>query len=310
MIPTTVLPPALLRLAESQDGVLARRQVLAAGISDDVVSRLLRDRWRAVSPGVYAIHRRELSWRGWCWAGVLIGGPDAVVGMAAAAHLNRLGKPPDQIAIWVGPDRQVKDRWPLRFLRGERDGVGRPARTPSVRTILDLAGVQSTESLLVLLGEAVGRQGVRSSEILAGLAELPRHPRRQLLVDLLGDVVEGVRSPLEWHYLRSVERAHGLPTAERQASPSGPQQVDAWYRRFGVVVELDGRLYHDGRARFRDFERDNRNALAAQTSLRYGWADTLERHCQVARQVAQALKQRGWLDSPRDCPRCRNRPWM
>ncbi len=310
MNPRTVLPPTLLRLAEAQAGVLARSQVLAAGVSDDVVSRLLREQWRPVSSGIYAIHRRELPWRGWCWAGVLIGGTDAVVGRAAAAHLNRLGPQPDQIAIWVGPARQLKDRWPLRFLRGERDGTGYPARTTSVRTILDLAAVQPTESLLALLGEAVGRRGVSPEEILAGLAQLPRHPRRRLLLDVLGDVAEGVRSPLEWHYFREVERAHGLPVAERQASPSGAQLVDAWYRRFGVVVELDGRLYHDGRARFRDFARDNRNALVAQTTLRYGWADTLDRPCQVARQVAAALSQRGWRGNPRDCRRCRNRPWV
>jgi hypothetical protein len=70
------------------------------------------------------------------------------------------------------------------------------------------------------------------------------------------------------------------------------------------LVELDGRLGHEGMDRFRDMERDNRFALVDWTTLRYGWYDVVERPCEVATQVAQLLMSRGWPGTPTCCPRC------
>jgi hypothetical protein len=80
-----------------------------------------------------------------------------------------------------------------------------------------------------------------------------------LLGVLLSDVGAGAESPLELTYLWDVERAHGLPVGRRQASRLGlPYASDVSYDAFGLLVELDGRLGHDGAARFRDMQRDNR----------------------------------------------------
>ncbi|HOC13491.1 MAG TPA: type IV toxin-antitoxin system AbiEi family antitoxin domain-containing protein [Propionicimonas sp.] len=308
MISRSAVPSTLSQTAELQAGMLSRAQVLRAGISDRVIARLCRQRWLQVAPGVYSV-RDEPSWLGWAWAGLLIGGPGSVLGLAAAGHLNQLMPAPDQLAIWVGEHRQVRTRWPWHFIRGQRIGVGSPPRTDRIRTILDLAAVQPSDALLNLLSEAVGRRGVTPSVVLDALAQLPRHPRRKLLIEVLGDVTAGVRSPLERRFLRDVERAHGLPVAERQESPSGRHQVDAWYREFGVVAELDGRAFHEGRNRFRDFERDNRHALLSLTTLRYGWNDTINNPCSVARQLVAMFRLHGWTRVPKSCPRCANRPW-
>jgi very-short-patch-repair endonuclease len=310
MIPRTQLPRTLLELAESQVWTLSRAQVLTHGPTDRVISRLLRTQWWAIAPGVYSL-RPEPSWLGWCWAGLLVGGPGSSLGLAAAAHLHRLiGSPPDEILVWLPEDRQVRRREPWIFRRGVRAATGSPPRTSIVRTVLDLAAVQPTDALVGVLAEAVGRRGVRPAEILAGLATLPRHPRRRLLTDLLADVHDGVRSPLELRYLQSVERALGLPVAERQASPSGRFEVDALYEDFGTVVELDGRTYHEGAARFRDYTRDNRHIEMGLATLRLGWADVVDRPCAVARQVAAVLTHHGWTGTPHDCARCRGRRWV
>ena len=160
---------------------------------------------------------------------------------------------------------------PWVFIRGERVGVGRPLRTDRVQTILDLAAKVPTDLLLTMLSEAIGRQGVRPAEILEALAEVQRHPQRRLLEEVLAQVSDGVRSPLERRYRQQVERAHGLPTARRQQSPIGAGDADAWYDDFGLLVELDGKAFHEGQQQFRDLERDNRHALVALTTLRYGW---------------------------------------
>jgi len=310
VIPRVQLPQGLLTLAERQAWTLSRAQVLAHGPSDRVISRLLRADWWAIAPGVYSL-RPEPSWLGWCWAGLLLGGPGSALGLAAAAHLHRLlPSAPDRILVWMPTEHQVCPRDPWVFRRGVRTPVGSPPRTTLVRTILDLAAVQTTDALVGLLAEAVGRRGVRPSEILAGLAALPRHPRRRLLTDLLADVDAGVRSPLERRYLQFVERAHGLPAAARQASPSGRFEVDAWYAAFRTVVELDGRSYHQGAARFRDYARDNRHVEMGLVTLRLGWGDVVDTPCAVARQVAAVLARHGWSGRPHDCPRCRGRRWL
>ncbi|MGV8910249.1 MAG: hypothetical protein ACOH1Y_14805 [Propionicimonas sp.] len=310
MIPRVQLPRTLLELAEDQAWTLSRTQVLEHGPTDRVVSRLLRTQWWAIAPGVYSL-RPEPSWLGWCWAGLLVGGPGSSLGLAAAGHLHQLIRsPPDRILVWVPEDRQVRSREPWAFRRGVRTAVGSPPRTSMVRTLLDLAAVQPTDALVGVLAEAVGRRGVRPEEILAGLAALPRHPKRRLLTDLLADVDEGVRSPLERRYLQLVERAHGLPVAERQESPSGRFEVDALYEVFRTVVELDGRTYHEGPARFRDYTRDNRHVEVGLATLRFGWGDVVDRPCGVARQVAAVLTREGWPGLPHDCRRCVGRRWV
>lgn len=59
---------------------------------------------------------------------------------------------------------------------------------------------------------------------------------------MLADLDQGTTSVLEHGYLNAVERAHGLPRAERQVRVTGQLGViyrDAEYPS-DVVVELDG----------------------------------------------------------------------
>jgi very-short-patch-repair endonuclease len=129
---------------------------------------------------------------------------------------------------------------------------------------------------------------------------------RKLLRDLLDDG-EGIESPLEWRYVRDVERPHGLPTAERQqvVKVGGRRQRrDAVYRAQRVVIELDGRLGHQSAGAFRDMRRDNAAAARGEVTLRYGWMDVVGRPCEVARQIADILRRRGWLGTLLRCPNC------
>jgi len=76
------------------------------------------------------------------------------------------------------------------------------------------------------------------------------------------------------------------------------------------LYELDGRIGHEGEAKWRDAERDNRHAVLGLTTLRFGWHDVVLRPCQVARMIGQVLAGRGWpgvagSGLPRRCgPRC------
>ena len=77
------------------------------------------------------------------------------------------------------------------------------------------------------------------------------------------------------------------------------------YRQYATVVELDGRLGHEGLGRFHDLRRDNAAAVMGEQTLRYGWFDVRGEQCQVAFQVGGVLSLRGWAGPVTRCPRCR-----
>jgi hypothetical protein len=106
-----------------------------------------------------------------------------------------------------------------------------------------------------------------------------------------------------------VERRHRLPGGERnQADSDGAQQRryrDLRYRRWRLVIELDGREAHPDWARFRDRRRDNAVAVAGDVTLRYGWRETVSDPCGVAAEVVQVLRLQGWTGTARSCgPGC------
>ena len=137
-----------------------------------------------------------------------------------------------------------------------------------------------------------------------------RHLRwRAELFAALTDVRAGCHSVLERRYLTRVERAHGLPAAGRQTStqPVGRRRRydDVRYRRWRLVVELDGRVAHPEETRGRDRRRDNDTVVSGDAVLRFGWGDVTERPCLVARDVATVLRRGGWGGRLRSCsPGC------
>jgi hypothetical protein len=139
---------------------------------------------------------------------------------------------------------------------------------------------------------------------LQAIQARPRIRWRAALAGALEDIGNGIRSVLEYRYARAVERPHGLPAARPQARvPRGsrPHYFDNLYADFGVAVELDGRAAHRPEDRWADTPRDNFFAGVGIVTLRYGWADVTERPCQVAAEVGQVLRERGWTGTVSRC---------
>lgn len=304
MIPRRSLSPELLRLAARQDSTVSGAQLAGFGVTDRVIERMVGHGMLArIARGVYAT--RDGGWRQVAWAGVLLGGSSAVLGMHAAAFLHGLvPTSPDCIAVFTAGQSRISDpRW--RFIRSPRLGSGEPPRTRVAQTIIDVTAVADADQVVSLLAEAIGGRRVRPREIVNLLSETARHPHRRLLEELVNEVAAGSQSPLEVRYARDVERAHRLPTARRQASPLGRYRCDAWYEEFGLLIELDGKAYHRGATALVDMDRDNAHLLAGLVTLRLGWKQVVGSPCRVARQVSDALQTLGWTGAPQPCPRCR-----
>jgi very-short-patch-repair endonuclease len=292
-----------LELAKGQAGVLTRKQAAAAGLTDNVVKRLVsQGAWRRLVRGVFAL--TPDTWLQRAWAGVLLGGTNAVLGNAAAGHLQLLvSEPPGRIDIYVGRSGNRHNDPSWRFIRADRSGGGRPPRTSPPQTVVDLAAeLDSTDQLAAMVSRAIVHLRVAPEAILAAMPS--RHRHRELLGDLVRDVSGGAHSPLEIRYLKDVERAHGLPISVRQSRTAVNQRSDVHYSVFGVIVELDGQAYHSGTAASRDLDRDNRQLIQGRTTLRFTWRQVVDDPCHVASAVGAALMLNGWLGPLRPCRRC------
>ena len=88
-------------------------------------------------------------------------------------------------------------------------------------------------------------------------------------------------------------------------SSRGTLYRDVAYKAFGMLVELDGRLFHTSvRDRDRDLDRDLDAALDGRETVRLGWGQVYPRACATARKLGLLLTQRGWEGSPTSCPAC------
>jgi hypothetical protein len=182
-------------------------------------------------------------------------------------------------------------------------------RTTVEDTVLDLVATARTfDDAYGWISRAIGRRLTTPQLLSTALTRRSRIRWRVWITAALADAADGVHSPLERNYVNGVERAHGLPTARRQAKRrhgSGTRYLDNLYEKYGQCVELDGTAAHPAEGRWRDTHRDNANRLQGVETLRYGWPDVTENRCRTAAQVADLLRSRGWTGTLRPCsPSC------
>jgi len=224
------------RVAEEQYGVVSLRQLIAAGITRNGVSKRVRKgQLQRLHQGVYAVGHRPVSRRGFWMAAVLACGEGAVLSQRSAAELWGLLRPQDgPIHVSTAARSGRAKRVGIRLHRCPSLVAGTitkrlriPVTTPA-RTIADLRGTVPSRQW---------RRAVRQAE-LAGYR--------------LGPKVEtdGTRSDLERDFLRICSRA-GLPAPEVNV------RVGRWTDDFlwpseRLAVETDSYLYHRGRIAFQD----------------------------------------------------------
>jgi hypothetical protein len=267
---------------------------------------------------VYVDHTGPLTWRQRAWAAVLYAWPAVLAGDSALRLVDGPGRRDrdDDGPIWVAIDRKraVVERSGIVLLRRSRLSSRAlwntsPPRLRVEDAILDLASAASTDlTALGRLAAAVNARTTTADRLLEAMVSRPRIARREFLAGVLVDIRDGTCSVLEHGYLSHVERPHALPRPQRQA-PTGvgrPGFRDVDYPDLGVVVELDGRLGHDGSvARDRDLERDLDAIVGARrVTVRLGWGQVFDRPCGTAAKLGRLLRHHGWTGSIRPCPRC------
>ena len=315
-----MLPDQLDELLAMQDGVVARRQILAEGAQPPDIERLLRRRDLVrMLPGVFLNHTGDPTWQQRAWAGVLYAWPAALshrsalratAGPGWRAHNDR-----DPISLAIDDRRRIVSPigYSIHRTVGLESRVQWQKGPPRVRieeAVLDVAASSKTDfEAIELLAAVCQSRRTTAERCLAAAEARVRLRRRKWLVDVLDDIAGGTCSVLEHTYLTAVERAHGLPSASRQSRERhdrGSIYRDVDYGRFGLIVELDGKLFHDSaRQRDVDLDRDLDAMVDGRRTVRLGWGQVFERACRTASKVGQLLQSGGWKGQPRLCaPRC------
>lgn len=296
-----------------QVGVVSRRQLLARGHVPSEIRRMLRRReLSSVLDGVYVNHTGPLSWIERAWAAVLFSWPAALTHDSAVRAANGPGRrtAEDVIHVAVATERHLKAPSWVRlhrltdFQQRVQWNLGPPRLRYDDAVLSTAADAPADLACLGVLAEAVQGRRTTARRLLAQAHQRNRLACRRWITSVLADIAEGTHSVLEHGYLRHVERAHGLARARRQQSSEGVYR-DVEYAT-GLVVELDGRLFHDNAAaREHDFDRDLDAAVAGLQTVRLTWGQVFGRPCRTADRISALLRRGGWAGRPRRCgPDC------
>jgi Transcriptional regulator, AbiEi antitoxin/Protein of unknown function (DUF559) len=287
----------LAELAAAQHGVVATRQLLAHGVSDQAIARLRAAAWlHRVQRGVYAVGHRRLTERGYWMAAVLACGDEAVLSHHQAAALHGLRRASLSVIHVTAPSRhRAAGVYCHRAaaMRGRRrlivDGI--PV-TSVERTLLDLAAVLPPQRLRTVIESAQRSGRYDHDRVLATLSAANGHRgigALQRAVAELHDEPPATRSELEELALEII-RAAGLPEPSVNPSVTG-ETVDLSWPQFNLVVEIDSYRYHHQRSAFEtDRRRGNRLQLAHVTLLRFTDRDLNNNPERLVTEIWQAIR--------------------
>ena len=246
-------------LAARQHGVVAREQLLQAGVtSRQIALRLQSGRLHELHRGVYLVGHKIPPPLATEQAALLASGETAVLSHRSAANLWNLLPYPAAAPVWitVPPGRTIeRPRIAVRrtvLATSDIRTRGRLRLTSPPRTILDLSALLDEEELESVVAAAEFRRLASQRELRAqaegnggkrGVGKLRR------VLDIPGGAKQ-TRSLGERATLRLFRRA-GIGGFEANVRIHG-YRVDFLWRDVGVIVELDGWDGHSGSVAFEE----------------------------------------------------------
>jgi very-short-patch-repair endonuclease len=262
------------------DGLVTRKQLLAAGISSTQIWRRLKNRILLPAyPGVYWVGHREQNAQAWYRAAVLACGDGAVLSGKAAAHLWGIlkGSPP-QPHVMTTRDLRIKGIRTRRSRRIDSRDVtafrGIPITTVAC-TIVDLAGELTEDGLALACHEAGVKYRTTPAQVDAVLARKPNAKGAAKLRLVMHGDVRVALSKLERGFLRLLRAEHlPLPITNKIV---GERRVDCRWPEQHVTVELDSYQFHNSRHSWQQGYEREREAYAREDAFRrYTWRDVFE----------------------------------
>jgi hypothetical protein len=281
-------------IAGTQHGVVARAQLLEAGLSaNEIHERLRRGALIRVHRSVYRVGHAAPSVLAAYMAAVLACGNGALLRGRAAAHLHRLlRRAPRCPEVLTSTERRITG---VRTIR-DRSGIdpcdaskvrGIPVTTVPV-TLIDLAADLPPQALSRACHEAGVRYGTTPREVSEVLERRPNAKGAGKLRAVMGGEAKVTLSRLERRFL-DLLRERGLPLPDTNR-PAGGRRVDCRWSEHRLTIELDSYRFHSSRHAWEQDRLRERQAYARGDDFRrYTWGDVFERPAAMLRELTALL---------------------
>lgn len=292
------------RIADEQHGLVSLGQLEGMGMSRSTADkRVEAGRLHRLHEGVFSVGYSLLTREGRFMAAVLACGPDSVLSHRSAADLWGLREDRRARIDVTAPGRRGRT---LKGIDAHRHGSLLPADrtrvngvpcTSVARVMLDMAAVVPVWELrkavaeaevLRILDKGAVRRLIKRSRGRRGVARL------RVLLDELDPDTKRTRSQMERLFLRMCTRAK-LPRPEVNVwlNTGGRRlQPDFLWRDAGLILEADGRRFHDTDSAFlEDRRREQRLQLAGWRVSHCTWWEIEHEPRRLAETIRGLLTQ-------------------
>jgi very-short-patch-repair endonuclease len=291
-------------IAGLQRGRVARRQLLAAGVSDSTVDWLVcRRRLIPRLRGVFAVgHRARVELERETEALLAVREGAALSHWSAAALLGLWTPAPAEVEVTVPHARSSR----MPGVRVHRSRIlhsrdvslrhGLPV-TSAARTLLDLAQSATPRQLELAFDRGIAQRALTPAHVCDLLARAGGHRGRARLAALLereSGAATTTASPPEESLLALLRHA-GLPDPHVNFA-FGAWRLDFYWPDARFVVEVDSYRYHATRYRFeRDRRKDNALRTADIEVMRIVDHEITQRSHSLIADITRQLTRRGAL---------------
>jgi hypothetical protein len=296
-----------------QRGIVTTAQATRLVGRGAVRGHLRRGRWRRISHGIVAMTNGRLEPDQQLWVAVLATGRGAVLAGASAAAeagVRGLRREPLHVLVPAGthaprrrlsalpPDMPAVQVHRTTVLPSAHLQVGRPHRTTTARSLVDAAAwARGDDEARVALAAGCQQRRVTPTELREVVAALPKVRRRRLILETVADIEGGAQALSEIDFLRLCRR-YDLPRPDlqekRRDATGRARYLDAYWKEWGLHVEVDGAHHMDARQWAADMRRQNEVWIAGDRILRFPAWLVRARPDEVAAQVRAALIAAGW----------------
>jgi very-short-patch-repair endonuclease len=284
------------RIATRQFGRIARRQLLALGLSEQAIDRRVASgRLHVVHEAVYAVGHSYGS-RSSRLMGAVLAFPDgSALSHRTAAEVSRCVRPTSTRPHVTSAERTLHGRPGIVLHRVRRldpafvtEVDGLPVTTIE-RTLLDLAGGRDLR-LLRRAWEGAERERLLDVDKVIWICANSPGRRTKPLKQLIDEATDApdTRGEFEDLFTDFLRDRPDLPTPHRNVLIHG-YEVDAYFPGTGLIVELDGERWHWHR-REHDSERDADLAIHGYLVYRVTWKALNRTPDKVADNIRELLK--------------------
>jgi hypothetical protein len=269
------------QIARRQHGNVTRRQLLAIGMAATTIDWHVRHgRLFRVHRGVYSVGRPPTTSLEKASAAVLACGERAALGFGSALTLWGFWKRWDEpFEVVVAGDRRpaaIRTHRRAGLLRRDvRVEQGIRVTSPAV-ALLDMAPVIPAKSLTRHINDGRRREILTVKDLADVVERFPTHPGAPHLRPHAATTHNPTRSGFEDDFLPFCRR-YNLPPPQINLPLHG-YEVDAYFEDAKLIVECDGRDFHNDRQAFEDDrERDVTMLALGIATIRITW-ERLHQH--------------------------------